>query len=57
MLLRTQAFFAQLLAAYHGLPLQSEKAKSALFIAPVLNEVRLQNHQKMTFLGLSIQGS
>ncbi len=39
----------QLLKAYEGIPLQSEKAKSEILISPVINEVRLNNPKKITF--------
>jgi len=39
----------QILKAYKGTPIESEKAKSEFLIAPILNEVRLSNPKKMTF--------
>ena len=39
----------ELLKAYKGVPLQSEKSKSEILISPIINEVRLNNPKKMTF--------
>lgn len=43
------ASLLEILKAYQGLPLQSEKSKSEFLIAPVINEVRLKNAKKITF--------
>ncbi len=43
------ASLLEILKAYQGLPLQSEKSKSEFLIAPIINEVRLKNPKKITF--------
>lgn len=39
----------QILKSYQGVSLESEKAKSEMLIAPVINEIRLNNAKKITF--------
>ena len=48
-LIEPSALLLQLLKAYEGIPLNSEKARSEFLIAPVLNDIRLRNSKKMTF--------
>jgi hypothetical protein len=48
-LVEPSVLLIQLLNAYEGIPLLSEKARSEVLIAPVLNEIRLRNPQKITF--------
>lgn len=42
-------FLLQILKSYKGVSLESEKAKSEMLIAPVINEIRLRNSKKITF--------
>jgi len=48
-LIEPSTLLLQLLKAYKGIPLNSEKARSEFLIAPVLNDIRLRNVKKMTF--------
>ena len=48
-LIEPSNWLIQLLNAYKGIPLHSEKVKSEVLIIPIINEIRLRNPQKFTF--------